>query len=120
MFEHILLYLSERTAISQLSVDLTVRVSTNVTLRCVATTDPAETAKLKLQWHFGDERLIASSPDDGRVRVVAKNDDEILLIFNSVLMIDSGNYSCWASNGLDVAVKTTSLIVQGIHFVQFH
>lgn len=87
----------------------------DVVLRCVAATDPAELSALYVQWYkidsSGDRKLVNSS--DGRIVVVQSRAGEALLFVTSTRVLDSGNYSCKASNGLDAASTNASLIVIG-------
>ena len=94
------------------AVTLTVRMLTNATLRCIATTDPAEIDQLKVQWLRANNRSISDS-DDSRIRLSYNPPGEVILHFTPARTADSGNYSCLAGNGLDVATRTSYLIVQG-------
>ena len=102
---------SGQTRILDLSHYVKVRVFTDATLRCVATTDIAEMTRLSVQWHDSSDRLMTNS-SDGRITMTNWH-NQTSLHFTPAYMEDSGKYSCVASNGLDTVARPSYLFVQG-------
>lgn len=74
----------------------------------MATTDPEELPNLAIDWKK-DGNLIDFAL---AVRVFYDTKDSSLLI-RGTITLDSGKYTCIASNGLDTAEASAQLVVQG-------
>ena len=80
-----------------------------VKLTCTATTDPEEVQNLRIDW-MKDGGMI----DYNLAQRVFKNDMDNSLTISGTLSLDTGKYTCIASNGIDEASAGADLIVQGM------
>ena len=96
------------TVIQTAPQDTTVVEGADVTLTCTATTDPEEEENLKVDWKRGEWFI----PYELVARVTKNDVDHSLTIF-AAFSLDSGTYTCVASNGVDTVEASARLIVQG-------
>ncbi|VDN98408.1 unnamed protein product [Rodentolepis nana] len=75
---------------------------------CTATTDPEEVANLKVTW-YKDSNLI----DPLLTPRIEQVGFDYSLVIGGAQTLDTGQYRCNATNGLDFATATASLLVQG-------
>ncbi len=75
---------------------------------CTADTDPEELDNLKVEW-YKDGNLI----DELVTPRIEQVGFDYSLVIGGAQTLDTGQYRCNASNGLDFAAATASLLVQG-------
>ena len=85
-----------------------VNATVNVVFNCQASTDPAEESKLRIEWKRNGEPI--DYEQEGRI---SKNMADNSLTISQVVVDDSGEYTCVASNGLDSDEVTAQLTVKG-------
>lgn len=76
---------------------------------CTATTDPKEVSNLKVTW-YKDGNLI----DPILTPRIEQVGFDYSLVIGGAQTLDTGQYRCNATNGLDSATATASLLVQGM------
>ena len=103
-----LIRLLGKTEIQTAPLDVTVYAGTEAKFTCTATTDPEEVGKLNIEWKK-DDALI----DYQRAQRVFKNVMDNSLTISGAIPLDTGKYTCVASNGLDVSEASAQLVVQG-------
>lgn len=102
------LLVRRQTSIVLAPVDTQVYEGQVVKFVCTAETDPLELANLKITW-YKDDNVI--NPDmTPRIQRVWF---DYSLVLSGAQPRDTGQYRCNASNGLDFAYATASLLVQG-------
>ncbi|CAH8558035.1 unnamed protein product [Dicrocoelium dendriticum] len=102
------LLVRRRTRIVLAPIDTQVYENQVVKFVCTAETDPVEAENLKITW-YKDNNLIM--PDvTPRIQPVWF---DYSLVLSGAQPRDTGQYRCNASNGLDFAVASASLLVQG-------
>ncbi|THD28052.1 Neuroglian [Fasciola hepatica] len=102
------LMVRRQTSIVLAPIDTQVYEGQVVKFVCTAETDPLELANLKITW-YKDDNLI--NPDmTPRIQRVWF---DYSLVLSGAQPRDTGQYRCNASNGLDFAYATASLLVQG-------
>lgn len=75
---------------------------------CTASTDPEEVPNLKVTW-YKDGNLI----DPVLTPRIERVGFDYSLVIGGAQTLDTGQYRCNATNGLDFATATASLLVQG-------
>ena len=88
--------------------DTTVESGTEAKFTCTAMTDPEEAKNLVIDWKK-DDGLI----DYEVAQRVFKNYMDNSLTISGLYTLDTGKYTCVASNGLDTAEASAQLVVQG-------
>jgi neuronal cell adhesion protein len=88
--------------------DVMVYENSEAKFTCTATTDPDEISNLKVEW-LKDGQLL----DYAVVQRVFKNDLDNSLTISGTIPLDTGAYTCMASNGLDSDSWDAQLLVQG-------
>ncbi|VEL42967.1 unnamed protein product, partial [Protopolystoma xenopodis] len=102
------LVVRRRTVITLPPIDTRVYEDQVVKFVCTADTDPMELENLKIIW-FKDENLI----DPHRTPRIQANWFDYSLVVGGAQPRDTGQYRCNATNGIDWAAATASLLVQG-------
>lgn len=102
------LEIRRRTIITVPPKDIRVYEKSDVKFVCAAETDPLETRNLKISWikdgtpiNFKEQLRVRPNPPDNS------------LIIGGVGPLDTGSYTCVASDGIDNATASASLVVQG-------
>ena len=105
-----LLYISftGRTRIQTAPLDVMVYEDTEAKFTCTATTDPEEIKNLRIDWKKDGEVI-----DYSIAQRMFKNDMDNSLTISGTISLDTGKYTCVASNGLDEHESSAQLVVQG-------
>lgn len=109
----------DRTVIANLPEDQTVVEGTeSVVIVCNASTDPAERKKLAVEWSKDGTIIVPGrgGGGSGAGRYDAKMtvaDQGQQLTVRDVRVADTGQYTCRATNGLDVDSRSIRLTVKG-------
>ena len=85
-----------------------VEKGTEAKFTCTATTDPNEVTNMRIDW-MKDGQFI----DYKRAQRVFKNVVDNSLTISGTVFLDTGKYTCVASNGIDSSQAGAFLIVQG-------
>ena len=88
--------------------DTMVVVGTEAKFTCTAMTDPEEAKNLKIRWKKDDQFI-----DYEMAQRVFKNYMDNSLTISGLYILDTGKYTCVASNGLDTDEASAQLVVQG-------
>ena len=91
-----------------------VEKGTEAKFTCTATTDPDEIKQMRIDWKK-DGQLI----DYHRAQRVYKNVVDNSLTISGTVYLDTGTYTCMASNGIDSSQAGAELIVQGLLCTSF-
>ncbi|KAM3177450.1 hypothetical protein ACTXT7_004535 [Hymenolepis weldensis] len=97
-----------RTRVTLAPIETWVYEGQLVKFVCTATTDPEEVANLKVTW-YKDGNLI----DPILTPRIEQVGFDYSLVIGGAQTLDTGQYRCNATNGLDSATATASLLVQG-------
>ncbi|VDD77025.1 unnamed protein product [Mesocestoides corti] len=97
-----------RTRVTLAPIETWVYEGQLVKFVCTADTDPYELPNLKVEW-YKDDNLI----DPLVTPRIEQVGFDYSLVIGGAQTLDTGQYRCNASNGLDFAVATASLLVQG-------
>lgn len=89
-----------------------IHEGTEAKFTCTATTDPEEVSNLSIEWKK-DGQLI----DYALAQRVFRNDMDNSLTISGTISLDTGKYTCMATNGLDSDESSAQLVVQGIHVI---
>ena len=85
-----------------------VVIGTEAKFTCTAMTDPEEAKNLRIDWKKDDELI-----DYKLAQRVFKNYMDNSLTISGLYTLDTGKYTCVASNGLDTSEASAQLVVQG-------
>lgn len=96
-----------KTQIQTQPRDVMVYENTEAKFTCTATTDPEEVSTLKIEWKK-DGQII----DYALAQRVFKNTMDNSLTISGTISLDTGKYTCVASNGLDSDEHSAQLVVQ--------
>ncbi|VDM16171.1 unnamed protein product [Hydatigera taeniaeformis] len=99
-----------RTRVTLAPIETWVYEGQLVKFVCTADTDPEEVANLRVTW-YKDNNLI----DPLLTPRIERVGFDYSLVIGGAQALDTGQYRCNASNGLDFATATASLLVQGKH-----
>jgi len=102
------LIVRRRTKIQMAPQDVMVYENSEAKFTCTATTDPEEVVNLHIDW-LKDGQLL----DYAVVQRVFKNDLDNSLTISGTIPLDTGAYTCMASDGLDSDSADAQLLVQG-------
>jgi len=102
------LVVRRKTIIQMEPVDVMVFEGTEAKFTCTASTDPEEVPNLDIQWKKDDELI-----DYRLAQRMFKNYMDNSLTISGTITLDTGKYTCVASNGLDTDESDAMLIVQG-------
>lgn len=80
---------------------------TEAKFTCTATTDPEEVDNLRIIWKKDDEEINYRLA--GRVSQIIMDNS---LTISGAIYLDTGKYTCTATNGIDMDEKSANLIVQ--------
>ena len=83
---------------------------TEAKFTCTATTDPEEVDNLRIIWKKDDEEIDYRLA--GRVSQIIMDNS---LTISGAIYLDTGKYTCTATNGIDTDERSANLIVQGYH-----
>ena len=97
-----------KTQIVTAPMDMMIREGEEAKFTCTGTTDPEEVENLRISWKK-DNRTINYELAQ---RVIQNAIDNSLTI-SGTMYLDTGKYTCVASNGLDFSEASAQLIVQG-------
>ena len=97
-----------KTLIQTKPLDIMIYEGTEAKFTCTATTDPEEVSELRIEWKK-DGQLI----DYALAQRVFKNDMDNSLTISGTISLDTGKYTCMATNGLDENEASAQLVVQG-------
>ncbi len=81
---------------------------TEAKFTCTATTDPEEVNNLRIEWNKDGERI-----DYNVAQRMFKNEMDNSLTISGTISLDTGKYTCVATNGLDEDESSAQLVVQG-------
>jgi len=101
------LIVRRKTTIVTKPLDMMVWYTTEAKFTCTATTDPDEVQNLVINW-MKDGQMI----DYTLAQRVFQNQMDNSLTISGTIYLDTGTYSCVASNGLDEDVSDAQLVVQ--------
>ena len=88
--------------------DVMIYEGTEAKFTCTATTDPEEILNMQIDWKK-DGQLI----NYNLAQRVFQNDMDNSLTISGTISLDTGKYTCVASNGLDEDESGAQLMVQG-------
>lgn len=101
------LIVRRRTRIVTKPLDMMVWYTTEAKFTCTATTDPEEVGNLMINWMKDGQTI-----DYDLAQRVFQNKMDNSLTISGTIYLDTGTYSCVASNGLDEDVSDAQLVVQ--------
>lgn len=101
------LIVRRKTLIQTRPLDVMVYEGTEAKFTCTATTDPEEVQNLRIDWKK-DGQII----DYALAQRIFKNDMDNSLTISGTISLDTGKYTCMASDGLDSDEAEAQLIVQ--------
>jgi receptor-type tyrosine-protein phosphatase zeta len=104
------LVVRRKTQIQTEPLDVMIHEGTEAKFTCTATTDPEEVSNLSIEWKK-DGQLI----DYALAQHVFRNDMDNSLTISGTISLDTGKYTCMATNGLDSGEASAQLVVQGKH-----
>lgn len=81
---------------------------TEAKFTCTATTDPEEVGNLRIVWKKDGQEI-----DYNLAQRVFKNDMDNSLTISGTIYLDTGKFTCMATNGLDENEESAQLVVQG-------
>ena len=105
---HHLFTIVGRTLIQTVPQNVMVEKGTEAKFTCTATTDPDEVMNMRIDWKKDGQFI-----DYNRAQRVFKNVVDNSLTISGTVFLDTGKYSCVASNGIDSSEAGAFLIVQG-------
>lgn len=108
------LFSSGRTKIVTHPMDMMVHYEKEAKFRCTATTDPEEIENLVINWKKHDTLI-----DYLRSMRMYRNFVDNSLTISGTIYLDTGKFTCHASNGIDSAEASAHLIVQGLFINYF-
>jgi len=97
-----------KTRIVTAPLDMMIPEGMEAKFTCTGTTDPDEVENLKITWKKDNQTINYELAQ----RVFENAIDNSLTISGSIYL-DTGKYTCVASNGLDSSEASAQLIVQG-------
>ncbi|CAL1541881.1 unnamed protein product [Lymnaea stagnalis] len=100
------LVVRRKTRIEQIPYDLEVNAGNDAKFTCSGTTDPEEVENLKILWLKDGKSITANDQ-----RMTTNRQDNSLTISGTIVR-DSGTYTCIATNGLDNATSSATLMVK--------
>ena len=103
-----MLHVAGKTRIQIAPLDITVYEDTEAKLTCTATTDPEEEVALRIDWRKDNQPI-----DYEIAQRVFKNQMDNSLTISGLYILDTGKYTCVASNGIDTDERSAQLVVQG-------
>lgn len=89
-------------------LDIMLYEGTEAKFTCTATTDPDEVTNLAINW-MKDNQYI----DYALAQRVFQNIMDNSLTISGTIYLDTGKYTCVATNGLDESSASGQLVVQG-------
>lgn len=101
------LVVRRKTLIQTEPLDIMIYEGTEAKFTCTATTDPEEVVNLRIDW-MKDNQMI----NYALAQRVFKNDMDNSLTISGTISLDTGKYTCVASNGLDQSMASAQLVVQ--------
>lgn len=96
------------TKIQTIPLDVMVYEGTEAKFTCTATTDPEEVQNQRIDWKKDGQMI-----NYALAQRVFKNDMDNSLTISGTISLDTGKYTCVASNGLDEDEASAQLVVQG-------
>ena len=99
-----------KTVITRGPEDRSVNATQDVILHCDATTDNAEVSKLRIEWLRNGNKIDYET--EGRLSM---NMQDHSLKITGAQVMDTAEYTCIASNGLDSVSQKAKLTVKGMH-----
>ena len=97
-----------QTQIVTAPLDMMIHVGMEAKFTCTGTTDPEEVENLKISWKKDNQTINYELAQ----RIFQNAIDNSVTISGSIYL-DTGKYTCVASNGLDFSEASAQLIVQG-------
>lgn len=101
------LVVRRRTTIITAPLDMMVYEGTEAKFTCTATTDPEEVGNLRIVWKKDGQEI-----DYNLAQRVFKNDMDNSLTISGTIYLDTGKFTCMATNGLDENEESAQLVVQ--------
>jgi len=89
-------------------MDIMIQAGEEAKFTCTGTTDPEEVENLKISWKKDNQTI-----NYRLAQRIFQNEIDNSVTISGLIYLDTGKYTCVASNGLDSSEASAQLIVQG-------
>jgi len=108
LIDKLLVVCEGKTQIVTAPMDMMIPWGTEAKFTCTATTDPDEVENLKITWKKDNQTISYEL-----AQRIFQNAIDNSVTISGTIYLDTGKYTCVASNGLDSSEASAQLIVQG-------